>query len=121
MMFLNEFDLARCDRNLDADIVPNRRAVLDVVIRLRDWTNCNSDGWSYWPDPVRASRPAFRLIYGATNAEEDALMLTDCTDAVAKRGLATIKGFCTRAVNAGIMTPQHRDYILTGDDRSMGA
>jgi hypothetical protein len=121
MIYLNEYDLARCERNLDPAVVPNRAAVLAIIIRLKDWTNATSDGWAYWLPPRRAAKTAMGLVYGSTNALEDAMAKADATDAVTKRALSPVKAFLTRCERADMITPAEREYILTGNDMGMGA
>jgi hypothetical protein len=64
---------------------------------LMDWTDANSDGWAYWPKPVRAADKLMTLIEGEDRAaarfdRERA----DATPAKLAAALRPVKAFRTR-------------------------
>lgn len=71
--------------------VNTARAVM-VLDRLMVWTNRNSDGWAYWPKPMRAASQLARLVEDRTNRRN----LDDITDHELKKALVPIKSFLTR-------------------------
>ena len=100
MLYMNDYDLACAKSRYDGGDTPNRYALVVVVSRLREWANNNSDGWAYWPKPVRAAKRAIELINGNESA--------DITVADMNAALRPIKAFMTRQ-NVCVC---EREYIL---------
>lgn len=97
MRFMNEWDIESARRRFDPSRTPNRAYIAAVVDALRDWTNSHSDGWAYWPKPVRAAARAFELIDGGYSfRERDDQEHIDATDAEVQAALRPIKAFLTR-------------------------
>ena len=75
---------------------PNLAAGAATLYRLRDWTDSNSDGWAYWPKPVRAAARLIGLLEDARLASLRGGWPTDITDAELTAALRPIKAFLTR-------------------------
>ena len=93
---MNDYDLDNAARRYDPNAVPNRANLTKVVSRLMAWTNQNSDGWAYWPKPVRAAARAMELIESTTNPENERREREDASDAETVSALRPIKSFLTR-------------------------
>ena len=96
MRYMNDYDLDSATRRYNPAVTPNRAHLTAVVSALRDWTNRNSDGWAYWPKPVRAAERAIELIDSTTNAENDRRATQDATDAETAAAIRVIRSFLTR-------------------------
>ena len=92
--FMNEYEIQEAYDRFQHQ--PNRHRVVDVVGRLADWANSNSDGWSSWPKPVRAAQRAIELISFSTWDQIQAARREDITEAEVTKALAPIKAFLTR-------------------------
>ncbi|HEX6685542.1 MAG TPA: hypothetical protein VF062_22395 [Candidatus Limnocylindrales bacterium] len=93
MRFMNDWDIARAyERYTDHPVLgPATR----TLANLRDWTDANSDGWAYWPKPIRAAAKLQALITGDGTyaALHD---LSRATPAAYRQALTPIKAFRTR-------------------------
>jgi hypothetical protein len=118
-LYMNDYDLQFAERRFAN--TPNRLAVVDTINRLKDWTGANSDGWAYWAPPRKAAAPLMRLVNSTTNALNDLQEANDATPAVVRRAAATLRGFCTRAQRAGLMTAEQASWILAPVDIIKGA
>ena len=97
MHFMNDYDIEIAQHRFDTPATPNRSKVADVVARLADWANDNSDGWAYWPKPMRAAAKLGRLLeLRAGFVRHEDRLRTDITDAELRAALAPIKSFLTR-------------------------
>ena len=96
MRFMNDFDLQQAEQRFSRGNTPNRERVVHAVDRLREWADANSDGWAFWPKPVRAAAKAIDLIDSWTWAEREAQERHDATDAEVTAALRPIKAFLTR-------------------------
>ena len=96
MRFMNDYDLDSAARRYNPAVTPNRAYLVAVVSALRNWTDRNSDGWAYWPKPVRAAARAIELIDSSTTAENDRRAAVDATDAETAAALSVIRSFLTR-------------------------
>ena len=106
MKFMNDWDIESAQRRYDPSVVPNRHYLANVVSALQDWTNHNSDGWAYWPKPVRAASRAMELIESTTWEENTRREEEDATDAEVVAALRPIKAFLTRqGVRYGTVLP----------------
>lgn len=56
-----------------------------ILSALKDLVNANSDGWAYWPHPVRAADKIITLIESGDGTEEDL-----------KKAIVPLKTFLTR-------------------------
>lgn len=92
-MYMNDYDIEFALRRFDSPSTPNRYLVALTISRLAEWTNSHSDGWAYWPKPLRAAERAMRLVGSSTNAANDA---QERTDAEVTAALRPIKAFLTR-------------------------
>lgn len=93
-MFMNDFDIMRARRSCLSLDWPNRGKLVEVVDRLREWADDNSDGWSSWPKPSRAASKAADIIQGdRTNSAFDR---PDATEAEVRAALSPVKAFLTR-------------------------
>lgn len=63
---------------------------------LRDCVNENSDGWAYWPKPVRAADKLMELI-GSYREYLDDPERTDVTTIKLKAAYKSLKSFRTRS------------------------
>jgi hypothetical protein len=96
MRFMNDYDLDYARMRFTRASKPNRLALVMVVDLLREWTNHHSDGWAYWPKPVRAAERAIRLIESTTNAANEYQETVDITDEEMLWAVRPIKAFLTR-------------------------
>ena len=96
MHFMNDYDIEIAQHRFSAGATPNREKVADVVAKLAEWADDNSDGWAYWPKPARAADKAMDLIDPRTYAEIETFEATDATDAEVKAAFRPIKAFLTR-------------------------
>lgn len=96
MRFMNEFDLATALNRFSPHTTPNRAKLAETVYQLAVWTNANSDGWAYWPKPLRAAAKAMEQIDPITNADVQRMKIEDCTDAEYAAALRPIKTFLTK-------------------------
>ena len=106
MRYMNDYDLMQAESRFAE--TPNRLRLTKSVQNLRRWTNQNSDGWAYWPKPVRAASRAIGLIESTTWDENERRMREDATDAETVAALKPIKAFLTRqgvphALAAGVL------------------
>jgi len=87
---MNDFDLHCARQRFGRGNTPNRLALTMVVDNLREWSDKHSDGWAYWPKPVRAAAKAIALVDGLDRATGD------ITDAEMSAAVRPIKAFLTR-------------------------
>jgi hypothetical protein len=73
--------------------LPVLRKGAEVLSKLRDWTNQNSDGWPYWQKPSRAADKLMTLIHDAELWRPGA---HDITEEQLKAAFRPIKAFLTR-------------------------
>lgn len=60
MRFMNRWEVeAAVSMHADHPILGPATQTLD---NLMQWTDCHSDGWAYWPKPVRAAAKLIELI-----------------------------------------------------------
>lgn len=95
MRFMNQWDIERAfSRYIDHPILGPATVTLS---NLADWTNRNSDGWAYWPKPVRAAAKLMELIERDGTSrfvfDDDR---ADVTPAEYAAALRPIKSFRTR-------------------------
>ena len=58
MLYMNDYDRLAAARFFGTGRTPNRAYIVTVVDNLARWADCHSDGWAYWPKPVRAAERA---------------------------------------------------------------
>lgn len=95
-MFMNEWDIEDARARFTRSSTSNRLALAIVVDRLREWADENSDGWAYWPKPLRAAQRAIEHIESRTYAANVAQETTDITRAEMLAAVRPIKSFLTR-------------------------
>lgn len=84
MLFMNTWEIdERADRFKSHPVLGKATRFLQ---RFRDLIDRNSDGWAYWPLPVRAAKSLQELIQNPDTA----------TEAAYKKAIRPIKAFCTR-------------------------
>ncbi len=108
MRYMNDFDLHHARQRFTRSSTPNRLALVMVVDNLREWSNNHSDGWAYWPKPVRAAARAMELIESTTNEGNRAQEREDITDAEMLAAVRPIRAFLTRQK----VEPRDREIIL---------
>lgn len=94
-MWMNEYEIEDALRLTAHFELPIARRGAEILSRLKDWTNNNSDGWPYWQKPSRAADKLMTAIHSATQASyrgDD----KDMTEAQLKAALTPIKSFLTR-------------------------
>src|SRR3954469_3963875 len=93
MLFMNEHEVreAVCRYRAHPTLGPATRT-LDALV---EWTNCNSDGWPYWPKPYRAARALQELI-STTRTYMDDPERESVTVADLKRAYRPLRAFATR-------------------------
>jgi hypothetical protein len=57
---MNEYDVQRATHLYEQH--PVLGPATKTLSNLLYWTNCNSDGWAYWPKPTRAAARLMELI-----------------------------------------------------------
>ena len=62
-----------------------------ILARLVNWTNSHSDGWAYWPKPVRAAKNLMVLMDGVDRWDPE-----DVSPEALKKACVPIKAFLTR-------------------------
>ena len=92
MRYVNEYDLADMARRFDPETCPVLATGVLILVRLANWTNRNSDGWAYWPKPVRAASRLMDLLESVDRWEPE----KDLSVADLNRALTPIKAFATR-------------------------
>lgn len=108
MRFMNDYDLHSARQRFGRGDTPNRLALVMVVDNLREWADNHSDGWAYWPKPVRAAAKAIELIDGLSPTKNDRREIEDITDAEMLAAVRPIKAFLTRQK----VSAQDRELIL---------
>jgi hypothetical protein len=95
MRYMNDYDLYECQRQ--HALHPVLGPALQTLSNLMDWTNRNSDGWAYWPKPVRAAAKLMELIEGdGTSFYRYDDYRVDATPEALKAALKPVKAFRTR-------------------------
>lgn len=89
-MFMNDYAIDRARVMATRNRWTNRAKLVKAVNALREWADDNSDGWAYWPKPVRAAKRAMEVIEG------DGTNRADATEAEVKAALVPIRSFLTR-------------------------
>jgi hypothetical protein len=94
-MWMNEYDIEDALRLTAYYELPNARRAAEILSKLKDWTNDNSDGWPYWSKPAKAADKLMTALQSAIQASrrEDN---TDMTAAQLKAALTPVKSFLTR-------------------------
>jgi hypothetical protein len=93
---MNDYDLTSAEQRYSQGDTPNRLRLTRIVSALREWADQNSDGWAYWPKPVRAASKAIELIDSTTTPENQRRSREDITEVEMSRALSPIKAFLTR-------------------------
>lgn len=112
MKYMNDYDIARARQRFTLASKPNRLAAAIVVEHLAEWADRNSDGWCYWPKPVRAAARLIDLIESRTYAENQAQESVDATDAELAAAVRPVKAFLTREK----ARPEDRELILRASE-----
>jgi hypothetical protein len=60
MRYMNDFDIDLAWRKWHEH--PVLGPAIKTLSNLKDWADCNSDGWAYWPKPARAAAGLMELI-----------------------------------------------------------
>jgi len=98
MRFMNRWEVEEAaDRHADDPILG---PATQTLRNLMEWTDRNSDGWAYWPKPVRA---AARLIELIEKSHPYHWPREEVTLAEYKAALRPIKAFRTR---------QNADFVI---------
>ena len=91
-MYMNSHEIVdTMNRFADETSTPILRMGAIILARLYTWTNRNSDGWAYWPKPVRAAKNLMVLLQDADRWEPE-----DVTLAELRKACVPIKSFLTR-------------------------
>lgn len=106
MKFANEYDINQFLVTFDDEATPNLFRAAVVLNNLADWANENSDGWAYWPKPVRSAARLITLLEDASTAASLGMparsawrtgdFLADVTERDLTVAFAPIKSFLTR-------------------------
>ena len=89
-MFRNEYDIEFMVERARANDKYYALQGAELLQRLLEWTNENSDGWAYWPKPRQAADKLGDLLWDA------AFSYSDISDNDLKRLVRPIKAFLTR-------------------------
>jgi len=98
MHFANDYDIATWQTRYNANTgLPNLGKAADNLDALREWADANSDGWAYWPKPLRAAQALINNLRAADEAHRDYRReVEDITDAQLAAALRPVKAFLTR-------------------------
>ncbi len=91
MRYWNEYDVRTQLQHASNPDRPNRLRGILVITRLMNWTNRNSDGWAYWPKPVRSASRLMELLESGDHWNSE-----DVTAAELRKACSPIKSFLTR-------------------------
>ena len=92
MTWMNEYDIEDALRYTAIHELPNLRRGAEILSRLKDWTNNNSDGWPYWQKPSNAATKLMGYLEAARrNYDGEDISERDLRDA-----LSPVKAFLTR-------------------------
>ena len=94
MLYMNEYDIEYAARQHGHH--PVLGPAIQTLRNLMDWTNQNSDGWAYWPKPVRAAKNLQALIQGDSPTAFFDDYREDVTVEKYRAALKPIKAFRTR-------------------------
>lgn len=95
MRYMNGYDIAQAQRAWGEH--PILGPALETLDNLVQWTNCNSDGWAYWPKPCRAAAKLMEMIErDGTSRYKYEPTRPDVTVEEYKAALRPIKAFRTR-------------------------
>lgn len=94
-MWMNEYDIEEALRLTARFELPVARHAAEILSRLKDWTNENSDGWPYWQKPSRAADKLMTALESAIGASRRGDNV-DMTEAQLQKTLTPIKSFLTR-------------------------
>lgn len=104
MLFMNEYDVDECLRHFHPSELPNLSKGSQTLANLVRWTNRNSDGWAYWPKPVRAAKSLMLMLNAARDQFYRGYEPKDVSDAELAKALRPIKAFLTReGVDHGVV------------------
>lgn len=94
MLFMNDYDIDEAQWTYGDH--PVLGPAVQTLANLREWTNDNSDGWSYWPKPARAAARLMELIRGDGTWQARQDVDQRATSEAYRKALAPIKAFRTR-------------------------
>lgn len=92
---MNEYEIEDALRLTAYFELPNARRAAEILSRLKDWTNNNSDGWPYWQKPSKAADKLMTALSSAIQASRQQDNM-DMTEAELQKALTPIKAFLTR-------------------------
>ena len=93
MYFMNEWEVQDAEERWRHH--PTLGPATMTLSNLMHWTNRNSDGWAYWPKPIRSAARLMSLIEGANRAYRNGHEPI-ATPAMVRQACAPIKAFLTR-------------------------
>lgn len=96
MTWMNEYEIEDALRFTAINELPTLRRGAEVLSRLKDWTNQNSDGWPYWQAPAKAANKLMILLTDARTHYYRGGGDGDITEAELRKALTPIKSFLTR-------------------------
>jgi len=91
--YLNEYEANEAARFMVAARLDNLIIGSRILLELIEWTNSNSDGWTYWRKPRQAASKLVDMIADRRRNHLKANGLLDCSDAELKLALVPIKTF----------------------------
>lgn len=95
MRYMNSFDIGESLARNSGD--PILEPAAQTLANLAEWADYNSDGWAYWPKPVRAAQRLIEFLERYSGAYTCALYDVDPVQAAEYRvALRPIKAFRTR-------------------------
>lgn len=96
MRFANTFDIEQFVSLFNDGSTPNAYQGALVLDRLSGWADANSDGWAYWPKPVRSAARLIEALETLRTAYYRGGFIADISDADLKAALRPVKAFLTR-------------------------
>lgn len=94
-MWMNEYEIEDALRLTAYFELPVARRAAEILSKLKDWTNDNSDGWPYWTKPSKAAdklMTALQVSIQASRQQDD----KDMTATELRAALTPVKSFLTR-------------------------
>lgn len=116
MTWMNRYDVEETAERTRNEETPVAQRGAQILLRLMQWTDSNSDGWPYWQKPSKAASNLMDHLKRVTDSfRRDPV---DMTEAELNRALTPIKAFLTRqgvdeAVRKEILEGPPKRYALT--------
>lgn len=110
---MNRYDIEDATMLADQADLRTFQDAAGVIYRLAEWADHNSDGWTSWPAPSRASKGMQLLVTEQVRQYRQGHLVEDISRGDFLKALGPIKAFLTRqSSHPGRVTEVDRNYIL---------